>query len=194
MNKTLIIIFLFFTAWQVFAEDKKQPVPPKPPIAPVKPVVPGAAESTPYPRFPSFPRVPVPNYNNQTNGSEKEKEEVEKYDLNVSGAFPNGDTRRNVANTINNAQYILYSDGTIALQMSFTNGAEYIYHLSNSRSKIEISAGVFRETFETVVQVGREFLLERYSGELCYNSNTILSFNLIGGNKVVVLLIFTKKT
>jgi len=194
VNKVFIIIFLFFTAWQVFADDKKQPTPPQPPTAPTKPVVPGAAESIPYPRFPSFPRVPVPNYNNQTNGSEKEKEEVEKYDLNVLGAFPNGDTRRNVANTIKNAQYILYSDGTIALKMSFTNGSEYIYHLRNSRSKIEINAGVFRETFETVVQVGREFLLEQYTGELWYNSNTIISFNLIGGNKVVVLLNITKKT
>ena len=194
MNKPLIIIFLFFTAWQVFADDIKQPAPPKPPTAPAKPVVPGAAESIPYPRFPSFPSVPVPKNNNQTSGAEKEKEEVEKYDLNVSGAFPNGDTRRNVANTINNAQYILYSDGTIALKMSFTDGAEYIYHLRNSRSKIEISADVFRETFETVVQVGKEFLMEQYTGELCYNSDTIISFNLIGGNKVVVLLTFTRKT
>ena len=192
MNKALLIFFLLFTAWQGFAEDKKQPAPPTPPTAPAKPVVPGAAESVPYPRFPSFPRFP--NNNKQTNGSEEEKEEVEKYDLNVSGAFPNGDTRRNVANTINNAQYILYSDGTIALKMSFTNSTEYIYHLRNSRSKIEISAGVFRETFETVVQVGREFLLEQYTGELWYNSNTIISFNLIGGNKVVVLLNITKKT
>jgi hypothetical protein len=180
---------LFFTAWQVFADDKKQPTPPKPPAVPVKPVVPGAAESAPYPRFPSFPSLP--NNNNQTNGPKKE---VEKYDLNVSGAFPNGDTRRNVANTINKAQYILYSDGTSELKMSFTNGSEYIYHLRNSRSKIEISAGIFRETFEAVVQVGKEFLMEQYTGELCYNSNTIISFNLIGGNKVVVLLIFTRKT
>jgi hypothetical protein len=191
VNKALLIIFLLFTAWQGFAEDKKQPAPPTPPTAPAKPVVPGAAESVPYPRFPSFPRFP--NNNNQTNRPE-EKKEVEKYDLNVLGAFPNGDTRKNVANTINNAQYILYSDGTIELKMSFTNGAEYIYHLRNSRSKIEISRGVFRETFETVVQVGKELLMERYSGELCYNSNTIISFNLIGDNKVVVLLNLARKT
>ena len=188
MNKILIIIFLFFTAGQGFAEDIKQPTPPKPPTAPVKPVVPGAAESAAYPGFPSFPSVPVPN---QTNGPKKE---VENYDLNILGAFPNGDTRRNVANTINKAQYILYSDGTIALKMSFTNGAEYIYHLRNPRSKIEISAGVFRETFEAVVQVGKEFLMEQYTGELCYNSNTIISFNLIGGNKAVVLLNLARKT
>jgi len=194
VNKTLIIIFLLFTVWQVFADDIKQPAPPKPPTAPAKPAVPGAAESTTYPRFPSFPRVPVPNNNNQTNGAEEEKKEVEKYDLNVLGAFPDGNTRRNVANTINNAQYILYSDGTIALKMSFTDGAEYIYHLRNSRSKIEISAGVFRETFETVVQVGREYLLEQYTSELSYTSNTITSFNLIGGNKVVVLLNLARKT
>ena len=192
MNKTLII-FLLFTACQVFAQDKKQPASPTPPTAPEKPVVPGADESPTYPKFMSFPNVPAPNNNNQTNRPE-EKKEVEKYDLNVLGAFPNGDTRRNVANTINNAQYILYSDGTIALKMSFTNGAEYIYHLRNSRSKIEISAGVFRETFETVVQVGNDFLLERYSGELSYTGSTITSFNLIGGNKVVVLLNLARKT
>ena len=194
MKKTIIIIvFLLLTAGQLFADDMKKPAPPQPPAAPAKPVVPGAAESVAYPRFPSFPSVPVPN-NNQTNRSEEEKKEVENYELNVSGAFPNGDTRRNVAKTIKNAQYIRYSDGTIALKMFFTDGSEYIYHLRNSHSKIEIGAGVFRETFETVVQAGKELLTERYSGELSYNKNAVISFNLIGGNKVVVLLVFTKKT
>jgi len=194
VKKTIIIIvFLLLTAGQLFADDMKKPAPPQPPAAPAKPVVPGAAESVAYPRFPSFPSVPVPN-NNQTNRSEEEKKEVENYELNVSGAFPNGDTRRNVAKTIKNAQYIRYSDGTIALKMFFTDGSEYIYHLRNSHSKIEIGAGVFRETFETVVQAGKELLTERYSGELSYNKNAVISFNLIGGNKVVVLLVFTKKT
>jgi hypothetical protein len=194
VKKTIIIIvFLLLTAGQLFADDMKKPAPPQPPAAPAKPVVPGAAESVAYPRFPSFPSVPVPN-NNQTNRSEEEKKEVENYELNVSGAFPNGDTRRNVAKTIKNAQYIRYSDGTIALKMFFTDGSEYIYHLRNSHSKIEIGTGVFRETFETVVQAGKELLTERYSGELSYNKNAIISFNLIGGNKVVVLLVFTKKT
>ena len=186
MNK--VIIFLFFTAGLVFADDIKQPVPPTPPAEPVKPVVPGANESAGYPRFPLIPKFP--NKNSQTDGP---VQEIEKYDLNVSEAFLNGDTRKNAANTINNAQYILYSNGTIVLKMLFINGTEYIYHLRNPISKIEIGAGVFRETFETVVQVGKEFLLEQYLSELCYDSNTITSLNLIGGNKVIVLLNFSRK-
>jgi len=188
MNKVIIAVLLFCTAWPGFADDIKQPTPPKPPTEPVKPSVPGTAKSAEYPRFPSLPGFPN---NNQTN---VHVQEIEKYDLNVSGAFPNGDTKRNVANTIKNAQYILYSNGTIVLKMFFINGSEYIYHLRNSRAKIEISAGVFRETFETIVQVGKEFLLEQYLSELCYDSNTITSLNLIGGNRVIVFLSFTRKT
>ena len=184
-------IVVLLAAWQGFADDNKQPAPPKPPTAPVKPVVPGAVESAAYPKFPPLPRVPVPNNNNQTN---EPKKEVEQYALTVLGAFPNGDTRRNAANTIHNALYILYSDGTIALKMSFSDGAEYTYHLRNSRSKIEISAGVFRETFEAVVQVGSDFLLEQYTGELYYNRTTITSFHLIGSHKVVVVLNLARKT
>jgi len=167
----------------------KPPAPPKPPAEPIKPVVPGVQET---PSFPRFPDPPVfPNRNNQINGTVSE---VERYNLTVSGAFPNGNTGNNVANTIKNAEYILYSNRTIAIKILFNYGSEYIYHLRNPGSKIELRAGVFRETFETIVQVDKEFLLEQYVSELSYDNNTITSLHLIGNNKTIVILNFSKKT
>jgi len=176
--------------------DKKSvpPAPPaapapKPPAEPAKPVVQGAREN---PSFPGFPNPPVfPNRNNQADGSDSE---VERYNLTVSGAFPNGNTGNNAAKTIKNAEYILYSNRSIAIKILFNNGSEYIYHLRNPRLKIEIRTGVFRETFETVVQAEKTFLLEQYVSELSYNNNTILSLHLFGNNKTIVILNFTKKT
>jgi len=88
----------------------------------------------------------------------------------------------------------LFSNRTVDIKLIFTNNLEYIYHLRNPRSKIEIRTGVFRETYETVVQAGKEFLLEQYLSELSYDNNTVISLNLIGNNKIVVILNFTKKT
>ena len=191
MNRVFIVIILFFIAGFGFTQEIRQPAAPTPPTAPAQPAVPGAAENTGYPNFPSFPTFPsFPNSNNQTNGP---VQEIEKYDLNILEAFPNGNTRNNVASTIDNAQYVLYSNGTAALKLFFRNGSEYIYHLRNPRARIEISTGIFRETYDAVVQAGREFLLEQYTGELCYDNNTIISFNLIGSNRVIVLLNLSRK-
>ena len=176
-RKVILVVFLFFITGLGFTDETGRTTPTTAPTLPV------------LPRFPGFPSLP--DSNNQTN---RPVHEIEKYNLNVSGAFPNGDTRNNVANTITSAQYILYSNRTIALKLVFQNGPEYIYHLRNPRSKIEIGAGVFRETFDTVVQVGMEFLLEQYLSELYYNSNTITSLYLMGRNQVIVLLNFTKRT
>ena len=189
MKKTIIVIILLIITGLGFTQDIKQPTAPIPPVEPTRPVVPGAPERIEFPRFPTVPNFP--NGESQSNGSVYE---VEKYDLNISGAYPNGNTRNNVANTINNAQYILYSNRTALIKLSFTNGSEYLYHLRNPRSKIETSTGAFRETFDTIVQVGREFLLEQYLSELYYNDETITSFNLLGNNRVIVQLVFTKKT
>ena len=188
MKKTIIVIIIFLITGLVFTQDIVRPTPPTPPVEPKKPVVPGTPEKIEFPTFPTFPSFP--NRNNQNNGSVYE---VEKYDLNISGAYPNGNTRNNVRNTINNAQYILYSNRTILLKLFFSDGSEYIYHLRNPRTKIETSTGVFKETFDTLVQVGKEFLLEQYFGELYYNNDTVISFNLIGNNKVIVQLVFSKK-
>jgi len=188
MNKIFIVIILFFIAGFVFTQDIRQPAAPTLPTAPVQPTVPDAAGNTGYQNFPSFPSFP--NINNQTTGP---VQEIEKYDLNILGAFPNGNTRNNVASTIDNAQYILYSNRTAALKLFFRNGSEYTYHLRNPRARIEISTGVFRETYDTVVQAGREFLLEQYTCELCYDNNTLISFNLIGSNRVIVLLNLSRK-
>jgi len=151
--------------------------------------VPGAVGNTGYPRFPSFPSPP-----DNGNRSDETVREIEKYDLTISGAFPNGNTRNNVANTIRSAQYTLYSNRTARLKLVFQNDSEYIYHLRNPRSKVEIGPGSFRETFDAVVQVEREFLLERYLGELYYNDTTVTSFSLMGGNSVIVTLVFSRKT
>ena len=186
MNKAIIIIIIF-TAGFAFSQEIRQPIAPTPPSPPAQPIAPSTAEREQ--NFPSLPNLPSFHNNNQTNRPEQESS---RYVLNVSGAFPNGDTRNNVANTINNAQYILYSNGTAALTLFFRNSPEYIYHLSNPRSRIEVSAGVFRETYDTTVQVGREFLLEQYTSELSYDNNTILSFNLIGSNRVIVLINFSR--
>jgi hypothetical protein len=175
-----------------FAQDTKQPASPKPPTEPEKPSLPGSSGNAPsYPGSASLPRLPsLPNINNQNNGSVYE---IERYDLLVSDAFPQGNTRQNAANTIKNAQYVLFSNNTIQIQLDFTNGLQYVYHLRNSRSKMEIQPGVFRETYETIIQAGKEFLLEQYSSELYRNENSIISLTVIGNNKVVVVLNFNKK-
>jgi hypothetical protein len=196
MKKIIVaVIFSFIIIGNIFPQDNNQlktPVPPKPPAAPAKPVVSGAPENNEFPLFPRFPSPPsFPNRDDQGNGTVTE---VERYNLTVSEAFPNGDTKNNVANTIKNAEYILYSNRTVVIKLSFNNGSEYIYRLSNPRSKIEIKTGVFRETFETLVQVGKEFLLEQYLSELSYSANTITSLVLIGNNRVIVIINLSKKT
>ena len=185
------IILSFIITGFVFPQDKdkqKPPVSPKPPVEPAKPVVPGAQAPYLFPGLPSLPAIP--NKNDQTDGKVTV---VERYNLTVSEAFPNGNTANNVANTIKNAEYILFSNKTINIKLLFTNDLEYIYHLRNPRSKIEIRTGVFRETYETVVQAGREFLLEQYISELSYDNNTIISLNLFGNNKIIVIINFSKK-
>jgi hypothetical protein len=195
-NRKIKIIFLIILSTViigfVFPQDKdknKQPAPPKPVVEPTKPVVPGAQTPSLFPSLPSLPAIP--NKNDQTDGKVTV---VERYNLTVSGAFPNGNTVNNVASTIKNAEYILFSNRTIDIKLIFTNNLEYIYHLRNPRAKIEIRTGVFRENYETVVQAGKEFLLEQYISELSYDNNTVISLTLIGNNKIIVILNFTKKT
>jgi hypothetical protein len=188
-KKIIAIILCFIIIGFVFPQDTNQlkpPAPPRQPTAPTGPVVPGASNNIPL--FPSFPSLP--NRDNSTDGSVSV---VESYYLTVSGAFPNGNTGNNVANTIKNAEYILYSNRAVTIKLLFNNGSEYIYYLKNPRSKIEIRTGVFRETFETTVQAGKDFLLEQYSSELSYTNNTITSFVLIGNNRVIVILNLSKK-
>ena len=195
MKKIILAIFLSsIIIGIVFPQDTNQPKPPAPPrspTTPTTPVVPGTQKNNDCPSFLRFPSPPaLPNRDNQTNGPVSE---VERYNLTVSGAFPNGNTGNNVANTINNAEYVLYSNRAITIKLLFNNGSEYIYYLRNPGSKIEIRTGVFRETFETVVQAGRELLLEQYFSELSYNDNSITSLVLIGNNRVIVILNLSKK-
>ena len=191
MNKLFLIIILFLVYVHGFADDARQPAAPTPPAPPTQPVVPGAGDNSISPGLPQLPSFPVtPERNNQSGGSVRE---VERYELNITGAYPNGNTGNNVSSTIRSAEYILYSNRTMVIKLSFTNGSQYFYHLRNPRSRIETSAGVFRETFDTTVQVGREFLLEQYLSELTYNNSSVLSMSLMGSNRVIVFMTFTRK-
>ena len=191
MKRIICLAVLFLTAMAGFAEDPPKSKGPAAPKPPAKPVVQSANENAGYPKFPPPPVLPErPNGENQDSGPERV---IEKYDLNISGAYPNGNTRNNVAKTITNAQYTLRSNKTAVIKLSFNNGLEYTYHLRNPRAKIEISAGVFRETFDTLVQAGSRYLLEQYTSELCYDGNSITSFNLIGGDKTLVFINFSRK-
>jgi hypothetical protein len=196
MEKIIITIILFsIFIGTVFPQNTNQPkptAPPKQPAAPATPVVPGAPKNNEFPVFPRIPSFPdFPNRDNQSNGNVSA---VERYNLTVTEAFPNGNTGNNVANTINSAEYILYSNKTIMIKLLFNSGSEYIYHLRNPESKTEIRAGVFRETFETTVQVDKKFLLEKYLSELSYDNNTITSLLLLGNNRAIVLLNFLRRT
>jgi hypothetical protein len=187
VKKTIIIIILFLMIIGiVFSQSANQPRLPTPPTPPAAPE---NNNSSLFPRFPGFPNFP--NRDSQENGGVRE---VEKYNLTVSEAFPNGNTGNNVANTINDAEYVLYSNRTIEIKLSFNSGSEYIYHLRNPGSKIEIRTGVFRETFETLVQVDKKFLLEQCLSELTYDNSSITSLVLIGNNRVIVVLNLSKKT
>jgi len=193
IKKILIATILFSVIIEIaFSQNTiKTPTPPTPPSAPKKPVVSGATEKN---EASSFPRFPTPsNFTNGDNQTNEAVREVEKYNLTVSGAFPDGNTKNSTAKTIKNAEYTLYSNKTSVIKLSYNNGSEYIYHLRNPGVKIEIMTGVFRETYDTVVQVGKEFLLEKYSSELSYDNNSILSLVLIENNRVVSMFNFSKK-
>jgi len=173
-------------------DEVKEPTAPQVPNAPV---VSGDDDLIVFPEvpaLPSFQGVP-PSAPAGTNQSNEPVREIERYGLTVTEAFPNGNTRRNVANTINNAQYILYSDGTVRLVLNFTNGVQYNYYLSNPGSRIELSPGNYRVTYDTIVQAGKEILLEQYRSELYNNENSITSISIMESNKTIVTMKFTKR-
>ena len=196
MKRTaLFIIFALLLTGLCATDEIKQPTEPKPPS---EPIVPGNTGSNIFPSIPAAPALPsFPGFPqadpNTLSKKDEPVREIEKYDLTINEAYPNGDTRRNVANTIGNSQYILYSNDTIILILNFRDGIQYRYHLSSPRSKTEISPGVYRVTYNTVVQAGKEFLLEQYTSELYSNENAITSIVISGNNKTVVLLKFSKK-
>ena len=191
-----IAILLIFIATSAAAQDRNDITQPRPPVAPVTPggaVQPPALGpgTTVLPVSPPPPPPPSPSgANNQTPGQGQVRE-THRYNLTVLGAFPNGDTRNNVASTISSALYVAYSNRTMELRLSFVTGVNYVYYLRNPRSRIETSTGTFRETFDVMIQAGNEFLFDYYSGELFYTDSTVISFSLIQNNRVIVLLNFT---
>jgi hypothetical protein len=186
MNKHLCLIIGFLIInGMAFSDGIKGPTPPIPPTPPIKPVVPGASNNTSYPKFPTLPSI-------QNNNQEKEVTELKNYELIINRALLEGDSKRNVSNTIKKIQYILYSNRNITLKIDFTTNLQYIYYLKNQGSKIEISPGINREVYDTVIQAGKEFLLDQYISEINISGDEILSITIIDKNKVIVIMDFKK--
>ena len=138
----MAIFIIISIAALCFANEKKQLVDPKDPS---EPVVPGFTDAIGFSRLPELPSLPVLPY--KTTQKNEPVRVIIKYGLKISEAHPNGDTRRNIANTIKNAQYILYSNETVAIILDFSDGAKYTYHLSSPKQKTEVSPGVFRVNY-----------------------------------------------
>jgi hypothetical protein len=111
----------------------------------------------------------------------------------VSDAFPDGNIHNNVAITIVSAKYILYSNNNIVIILHFKNGINYSYYLSNGRQKIEMETGNFRKTYDILVRVDKNFLLDKYYGELYYTDKSITQINIYGDNKMIVEIKCYKK-
>ena len=211
IKKVLEGILFLFAVNLCLANDLDQAwIDPLPPLAPV--IVPGESNQIDLPRLPAPPPLPanplrppeppaLPWQNNSNPGNvpgssaqnQGPVREIERYDLIVSGAFPNGNLRTNVANTISGARYRLYSDSTIALEIFFTNGIQYVYHLSDPGPRIEMGPGLFRVTYVTTVQAGAQFLLEQSTSELFSNAEQITSINIIGNNAIYVIMNFAAR-
>jgi hypothetical protein len=184
-----LIIFSIFINVTISSDEIKQPIQPQNPVPPTQPIVPGASNNTGYPKFPPLPSFPSIQNNNQN----KDIVEIENYELIISSAFPNGDTSRNVSSTIKKAQYIFYSNNDITLKLDFINDLQYVYYLKNSKGKMETSPGIYREIYDTLVQVGKNLLLDQYSSEIYKQGEEIKSITIIGNDKVIVTINVTKK-
>jgi hypothetical protein len=188
VKKTVFCFLLFCVSVLCGADETKQPLSPKKPQEPANPLTPTAGGPAPLLGIPAAPVFPGRN-----NSGGEAVQETEKYDLAVSGAFINGDTRRNAAHTIHLAQCVRYSDSSISLKLYFKNGLEYTYHLQNPRSRTGTAPGVYREIYDTTIQADREFLHDRYISELYSNDTSIISVTIIGSGKAVVVLNFQKQ-
>ena len=212
MKKAVVILFLsLFTAslcpgndlWMDLGDDLwMEPLPPLDPVfpggtgtdVPGVPLPPsGPMDFFSFPQLPSFPLPPGSNTAAPADASGPVRE-IERLDLTVTEAFPNGDTRRNTANTISGARYILYSNASIALELDFIDSLRYVYHLNNPGSRVEIGPGIYRVTYDTTIQAGSEFLLGQYTSELFSNANHVISVNIIGNNAIIVILNFSVNT
>ena len=213
MKKLAVILFIFLFAsglclgndmWMdIWADSWSIPLiealPPLDPVfpggtgtdAPGIPLPPsGPADFFDFPALPAFPLPPGSSTSSRAYDPGPVRE-IEKQELIVTEAFPNGDSRRNTADTIGGARYILYSDATIAIELDFTGSLRYIYHLSNARQRIETGPGIFRVTYDTSIQAGREILLGQYTSELFSNADHIISANIFSNNAIIVILNFS---
>ena len=116
----------------------------------------------------------------------REIEIIETYGLTVASALAEGDARRNMARTITDARYTVYSNNTTALRLEFRDGSPYVYHFSRPHGSIEIRTGVFRETCGVTVQVGKMLLLETYTAEIYRDERGIMQTDILGNGRIIV--------
>jgi len=203
----LFLAFLFaivFNTANLFGQGWLDPLPPLDPV----PEIDGGTDNVPLlppppslpmnfinrPELPVFPSTPGSNTGQgSTNQNTGPMREILRYELTVTGAFPNGDMTRNTASSITGAWYILYSDSSIALNLVFAEGLLYIYHFTNPGSRMEINPGVFRQSYNTIIQAGVQFLPGEYRSELYHNGENLVSANIMGNNSVIVLLNMERK-
>ena len=210
-SKTTLLIILFLSAIFIHANDFDLDFPNLliDPVMPVEPLIPGENNNMDIPRIPGapllpsnfieIPQIPIfPALPGSTeinpNQTREPVRELERLSMEVTGAFPNGDLRRNTASTITNAVYILYSNGEITLEFDFIEGPRYIYHLSNPRARTEIGPGMFRMSYDTSIQIGNQFVMGQFISELFSNADGINSVNIMGNNTTIVILNLTRKT
>jgi hypothetical protein len=185
--KKFILLNLLVVSFFCFADEIKQP---KPPALPQAPVTPGSnlniQNTIQKPALPP-PPISVRSKENKT------ASEVENYILTVTKAYSGMDIKNSVADTINYAQYILFSDNSITLKLFYKNDWVYTYFLRNPKSKIQTGTDSYRTTYDIMIQAGSVFLTETYSGEVYSVGKDIKSIVITGGGAVVASLEFTKK-
>lgn len=231
-KKFLIGLCAVLIASNGFADETKQPENPKQPTSPVPPAesgrnapatnksvgknsgqtqkTPNAAGQNPFstaipfapPALPT-PPPPLPPGMTQPDANVEAAHEVANYTLTVTAAYPNGDTKKSIADTISYAQCIMYSDNSITLKLFFANGARYTYYLKNPRAKMQTSPGIFRTTYNTLVQAENTMLVDTYTSDVYSEASrenadndqspNLKSITIMGNDAVVVVMNFAKR-
>jgi hypothetical protein len=194
-----MLLCVLFVAHNIYADDIKQPVLPKqptmmpstPPLsvtpAPQKPQDSGRSPATPF--IPVVPPAPAA----RPAANEGSVYETASYDLSVKTAYLAGNTKNPITGTINFAKCTYYSDNSIKLQVFYKSGETYTYYLKNAGAKIDYGGGVFRVTYDTLIQIEKKMLLDKYTSEVYTGTAGLKSINVIGNNALVIYMEFTKK-
>ncbi|MDR2516820.1 MAG: hypothetical protein LBC88_05495 [Spirochaetaceae bacterium] len=118
---------------------------------------------------------------------------IESYGLAVGSVWAAGSARSNLAHTVTDARYTVYTNHTAALRLEFRDGPPYVYHLGLPYGRTETQAGVYRETRRVTVQAGSEFLLETYTAEICHDAGGIIQAGIFENGRIVVTLNVARK-